>query len=293
MAGKKHAYLIIAHNNFYTLSRLISMLDHERNDIFLHIDKKVENPPFEKLNKLVKKGRLIITKRIDVRWGHSTQVDCEMLLLKAAVKTDDYDYLHLISGVDLPIKSQDYILDFFDRNPDKQFLQVGWAEKHMWRLSKYSFFTGSKKQTLITKLAGNVADILNEKLNVDRLKKYGNIKVVKTSNWFSITGDCARYLVSKSRFIKRLTRHTTCADEMFLGTVIFNSPFAHQVYNPEQSWDGHMRYIDRINNVGSSPHTLVMADKDELDNTEMLFARKFDEDVDEDIIEYIYKKYKD
>lgn len=293
MAGKKHAYLIIAHNNFYTLSRLISMLDHERNDIFLHIDKKVKNPPFEKLKGFVKKGRLIITKRIDVRWGHSTQVDCEMLLLKAAVSTDDYDYLHLISGVDLPIKSQDYILDFFDRNPDKQFLQVGWTEGHIWRLKKYSFFTGSKKQNVITKLAGNIADILNVKLDVDRLKKYGDIKPVKTSNWFSITGDCAKYIVSQSRFIKRLTRHTTCADEMFLGTVIFNSPFADQVYNPEQSWDGHMRYIDRINNVGSSPHTLVMADKDILDSTEMLFARKFDEDVDEDIIEYIYKKYKD
>lgn len=293
MAGKKHAYLVIAHNNFYTLSRLIEMLDHERNDIFLHIDKKVENPPFDQMKSLVKKGRLFITKRIDVRWGHSSQVDCERLLLKTALKTDDYDYLHLISGVDLPIKSQDYIHKFFDENPDKQFLQVGWAEKHMWRLSKYSFFTGCKRQNIITKLAGNLADILNVKLKVDRLKKYGDIKVVKTCNWFSITGDCAKYIVSKDRFIKRLTRHTTCADEMFLGTVIFNSPFALQVHNPEASWDGHMRYIDRINNVGSSPHTLVMADKDILDNTDMLLARKFDEDVDKDIIEYIYKKYKD
>ena len=293
MAGKKHAYLIIAHNNFYTLSRLISMLDHERNDIFLHIDKKVENPPFEKLKGFVKKGRLIITKRIDVRWGHSTQVDCEMLLLKTAIKTDDYDYLHLISGVDLPIKSQEHILDFFDRNPDKQFLQVGWAENHLWRLNKFTFFVGYESNKRLFGFGENISSIICNKFKYDRLKKYGNMKVVKTCNWFSITGECAKYIVSKRHFIRKLTRHTVCADEMFLGTVIFNSPFAHQVYNPEPSWDGHMRYIDRINNVGSSPHTLVMADKDILDSSEMLFARKFDEDVDEDIIEYIYKKYKD
>lgn len=293
MAGKKHAYLIIAHNNFYTLSRLISMLDHERNDIFLHIDKKVKYPPFEKLKGFVQKGRLVITKRLNVRWGHSTQVDCEMLLLKAAVDTDDYDYVHLISGVDLPIKSQEYILDFFDRNPDKQFLQVGWAENHLWRLNKFTFFVGYENNKRLFGFGENISSIISNKLKYDRLKKYGDMKVVKTCNWFSITGECAKYLVSKKRLIRKLTRHTVCADEMFLGTVIFNSPYASQVYNPEPSWDGHMRYIDRINNVGSSPHTLVMADKDELDNTEMLLARKFDEDVDEEIIEYIYKKYKD
>ncbi len=290
MAGK-HAYLVIAHNNFYTLSRLISMLDHERNDIFLHIDKKVQHPPFDEMKKLVKKGNLFITKRLDVRWGHSTQVDCEMLLLSSAVKTDDYDYVHLLSGVDLPIKSQEYIHAFFDKNPDRQFLQVGWAEKHMWRLNKYTFFTGYNEKNILTRVAANLSDILNNKLNVNRLKKYGDIKVVKTANWFSVTGDCARYIVSKKRFIRKLTRYTVCADEMFLGTVIFNSPFASQVYVPEPSWDGHMRYIDRINNVGSSPHTLIMEDKDILDNTDMLFARKFDENVDKDIIDYTFEKY--
>ena len=40
---KKHAYLILAHNNFYCLERLLKLLDDERNDIFLHVDKKVKN----------------------------------------------------------------------------------------------------------------------------------------------------------------------------------------------------------------------------------------------------------
>ena len=36
----KHAYCIMAHNNWAQLQMLIDCLDDMRNDIFLHIDKK-------------------------------------------------------------------------------------------------------------------------------------------------------------------------------------------------------------------------------------------------------------
>lgn len=36
----KHAYCIMAHGNWEQLQMLITVLDDERNDIFLHIDKK-------------------------------------------------------------------------------------------------------------------------------------------------------------------------------------------------------------------------------------------------------------
>ena len=36
----KHAYCILAHNNFHQLQTLINCIDDERNDIYLHIDKK-------------------------------------------------------------------------------------------------------------------------------------------------------------------------------------------------------------------------------------------------------------
>ena len=35
----KHAYLIIAHQNFHILERLLLLLDDSRNDIYLYIDK--------------------------------------------------------------------------------------------------------------------------------------------------------------------------------------------------------------------------------------------------------------
>ena len=48
----KHAYLIIAHNNFYILEKLILLIDDIRNDIYLHIDSKVKNFNFDHFKNL-------------------------------------------------------------------------------------------------------------------------------------------------------------------------------------------------------------------------------------------------
>ena len=61
----KHAYLILAHTDFALLQVLVSSLDDSRNDIFVHIDKKVSTLP--KLN--VNHSNVYFAKnRIDVRW---------------------------------------------------------------------------------------------------------------------------------------------------------------------------------------------------------------------------------
>ncbi len=52
----RHAWLIIAHNEFSVLQRLISLLDHERSDFFVHIDAKIKELPAL----TVEKGRLFI-----------------------------------------------------------------------------------------------------------------------------------------------------------------------------------------------------------------------------------------
>lgn len=65
----KHAYLIMAHNNFDILRRLCSCLDHERNDLYIHIDAKVKNFNEELIHTCVKKSSVYFTRRISVTWG--------------------------------------------------------------------------------------------------------------------------------------------------------------------------------------------------------------------------------
>lgn len=135
-----HAYLIIAHNNFKQLQILINLLDDDRNDIFIHIDKKVEELPLLTTNK---SKLFILDKRIDVRWGNVNQIETEILLFETAVKHNQYEYYHLISGVDLPIKSNDYIHNFFKINNGKEF--VGFSKvnskKLKWNVCYYHLLT--------------------------------------------------------------------------------------------------------------------------------------------------------
>ena len=42
----RHAYLIMTHGNFEILKLQLEMLDDSRNDIYIHVDKKVKNFDF-------------------------------------------------------------------------------------------------------------------------------------------------------------------------------------------------------------------------------------------------------
>lgn len=41
---------------------------------------------------------------IDVKWGDVSQIATEIFLLKFAMRQQKYEYYHLISGMDLPLK---------------------------------------------------------------------------------------------------------------------------------------------------------------------------------------------
>ena len=84
----KHAYLIIAHNDPKLLSVLVGMLDDQRNDIYILIDKKADTAQFSAI-KTTKSG-LVFVPRVDIRWGHISQVEAEMTLFQAAYDKGPY-----------------------------------------------------------------------------------------------------------------------------------------------------------------------------------------------------------
>ena len=52
MMVNKHAYLIMAHGNFELLEKLLRQIDDPRNDIYIHIDKKVAHFDFYYFDKV-------------------------------------------------------------------------------------------------------------------------------------------------------------------------------------------------------------------------------------------------
>ena len=119
-AMEKHAFLIIAHTDWSLLKTLVSLLDYELNDIYIHIDAKV---PAKAIPDIIcsKSNLYMLGHRISVAWGDISVVEAEYLLFEIAYNNSHYGYYHLLSGVDLPLKSKEYIYSFFMQS-GKEFI---------------------------------------------------------------------------------------------------------------------------------------------------------------------------
>lgn len=285
---KKHAYLIMAHIQPELLKKLLELLDDERNDIYLHIDSKAMDFPIEDVAAVLKKSHCVFTNRTDVKWGSYSQINCEMILLKEATKTE-HSYYHLLSGMDLPIKSQDEIHAFFDKYEGLEFVDEDLPQISEAALSRvkyaHKFYgkAGSAKDIL-----GALATKGQKILGVDKTRKYGDIIFQKGRNWFSITHGLAKLVVEKEDWIWDVFSQSVCGDELFLQTVARNSEFADKICNPNTMPEiPDTRHIDWERGCNNNPYIFRENDYEELKQAKSLFARKFDLNVDKKIVEKI------
>ena len=280
--------MIIAHNQFELLEKLILALDDERNDIFIHIDAKVNDFDFGHFNDLTNYSRVIFTdNRINVTWGDYSQVKCEIELLKCAVNYENannpYCYYHLISGVDLPIKSNDYIHEFFEKNNGKEFIHYTNNEVQPLSINriKYYHFFRSKRNKINMFLSQFILRI--EKIvGVDRLKGK-DICVQKGCNWVSITGNLAHYIVDNLDKYEKVFKYSYCADEVFIQTIVESSDFKNKLYMPNCN-NNHEACMRMIDWERGNPYVWRSKDYDLIKNSPCIFARKFDLNIDREIV---------
>lgn len=281
--ARKHAYLIMAHNNFNILKILLNLIDDPRNDIYIHIDAKVKDLAFDELKNVLKFSSVQFTKkRNNVKWGDVSQVKTEMLLYRSAA-SEKYKYYHLLSGVDLPLKNQNELHDFFDRS-DKEFIYY-FDEYTKWdysRLARYRFPNGWNK-LVVARL-----NSLQEKLKIDRLRRYG-MEFRRGYNWCSLTQEAVDFLLKNEKFIFHICRMSVCADECYKQYLFYNSDFRNRIYLDESGNPSDMREVDWTRRVADSPHVYTMDDYYQLVNSDRMFARKFDENVDMNIVFQIQK----
>ena len=219
----KHAYLIIAHHEPQVLDTLLAALDDVRNDIFLHVDRRSAalRARMEEYRP-VRAGFCLLPAPLELYWGDLSLVEAEFLLLEAAVAKGTYAYYHLLSGVDLPLKSQDYIHDFFRRHAGCEFVGFWQSAAHRReldkRVSRYFFFTkalrpkGTLRHALATPLC-NLLLIGQKLLGIRRRKE---MEFRKGPQWFSVTHAFCLYLLSRKAFVLKRFAHTLCPDELFV-----------------------------------------------------------------------------
>lgn len=279
-----HAYLIIAHAQFDLLENLLKCIDDARNDIYIHIDSH-SKLDIGRIEKILQNSRVEFVPRIHIKWGGFDMVRCEYMLLEAAVESGHkYDYVHLISGADLPLKNQDEIHSYFDSHAGEEFVHFGALEpkeKELERVRYYHFASG--RRNIFNRLITKAETVIQRALGINRIK---GKKIQRGSQWFSVTGEFAKYLVSQKSFVFRQFKHTYIPDEFFVQTVMINSDFAKNLHSKkfDDDHEACARYIDWTR---GHPYTFRSEDYDELMSSGALFARKFSIVEDDKIVRKI------
>ena len=298
----KHAYLIIAHGNWEQLEILINMLDYKNNDIYIHIDKKVKNYPRESLEEAAKTSSVKIYQEYKVYWGSYELVQTELFLFEEAHRKK-YDYYHLISGMDLPLKSQDEIQSFFEENRGCEFIHFDtderlYIDKEIMRRTRLYHFLQNYRRRYSKKILNDFFTFLERImllvqliLQVDRMKTNKDFIIKYGSQWVSITDELVSYILEKKDFINKIFKYTNCSDELFIQSLVYNSEFKEKLYRKkyDDSVLSNMRLIDlKARGKNGNPYVWRISDYDEIINSDCLFARKFDISIDKEIIRKIY-----
>lgn len=244
----RHAYLILCHTDFPLLCLLVRLLDDERNDIYIHIDRKADLKELRLETK--KAGLCVLEHRIDARWGDFSLVQAELLLFETASTRNHYAYYHLLSGTDLPLKSQSYIHEWCDKNAGVELIGFSGAvtdKEARWRAGHYFLFSrqfGSNSLFVraMRKAFLSLQDVLF-------YKKNRRIEVKKGPQWVSVTHNFVSFLLRNRTRIEEMFAHTYCPDELFIQTMCWNSSFREKTLDLNHEFAGCLRYIPWNNGV--------------------------------------------
>ena len=291
----RHAWLIMAHGNFPILEKQLSFLDSENADFYIHIDAKGRDFDFDRFRSIPKKSRVVFVDRIRVSWGHFSQIEAELILLKAALP-GRYDYYHLLSGVDVPVKSRHYIENYFAAHNGMNFLHYQHAEinrEHADRPRYYYPFQRWNIRNRAVRLALRRLSVLVQRPFVDRNRALEPGTVLqKGANWFSITHALAEYVVSREDWIRRTFRSTFCCDEVFIQTLVLNSPFRDTLPS-DYCGEDHKNCLRYVDWVRGKPYTFTDGDYEELISLgePYLFARKFDYSAQSAVVDRLFAHF--
>lgn len=281
----------MAHKNPGQVYRLISRLNDGSSEFFVHIDKKVKPAPFEILREF---GEIVhFIDRFDSKWGRLGLVRPFLCGMEAVKNTKrKFDRILLLSGQDYPIKSNEYINQFLKNSPYSVFVNFfeipnyekwpgtdrgGWyrVDKYYFGNSWYEFFCSKSLNFLSTYIPYFKRKIPNG------MEPYAG------QTWWNLDMYALNYILeyqAKHPEYIAFHKHTFVADELYIQMILANSKDQKLLKSIENN---ERRFTIWEKPNSAHPKVLLKTDLEDVMASDDLFARKFDENVDEEIMNLI------
>ncbi len=308
----KHAVLILAHKNVEQVSRLVAALKSENLDIFIHFDKKmmVTNEEYSKI-KEKNKNVYFSKQRVSCMLDTWSLVEATYYLLKLAKSTSNYNYYLLLSGQDYPIKSVNIILNYLEEQYPKPLIDCTPYDKNNWIAPGFSRCRNISMHNLVNKMTKRkwlkklllipvyCYEILTTMFYgrpINILKKAG-CDLYGGSAWWVLPDECINLIISEieeeTEIIKAFRRKTT-PEETFFQTMVMRSNLAYLVEVNDincvaQNCPTFAYFQDVDKPPTGHPYIFKIENYKKICDLPNMFARKFDQDVDAEILDAIDK----
>ena len=275
------AYLIIAHQQPEQLAQMLYCIQHPDNVYLVMPDSKGLTGSEPALQAVVRRHpNVFIAPARDMRWASWSLMQARLDGIRELLaRPEPWEVLINLSGQDFPLKSQEEIRAFFVANEGRNFLDIVEPEK-VWN-DPYARIQRIRLEPPFMKSGWNVP-----KLRIDRWSRHlGQARYVGGRPYMALTRSFCQHLIESShlpRWVKTL-RHGYRPVEVLPHSFIMNSPYADTVENRllhEEDWSAG----------GSHPKVFTLADRERLERSDKLFARKFDSRQDNEILRVLEKR---
>jgi len=261
------AHLVITYTSPLQTERMIRRMEHPAFDFYIHVDKKIDITSHLYLAKIP--NVYLIKDRVDVVWAGYKTVEATLRSVKEIFNSGrSYEYVHLMSGQDYPIKSAPYIHEFFSVNSGKEFLEFEhfdeWASESYPRIREYHLINYKFPGRYFFQWLMN--KVLPARKSPLAMEYYGS------SMFWALTSNCLRHIIDvidKNPRFERFMQLTWGSDEFIFQTLVLNSTFKKNVVND------NLLFLDREKGA-PHPKILTISHLEKLVASEKLFARKFD-----------------
>jgi Core-2/I-Branching enzyme len=273
MSPVKIAYVISAYKKPDHLARLIRRLHTGAETQFaVHVDAKTDDAVYDAMRRAVQDLDVAFVPRHACHWGGFGHVEASLKGVREVVARGwDPDYTILLSGQDYPIKSNPYVRGFLDRGEGRSFFlhfplpTENWTSGGLDRIRRWHWRYHGVHVSLPLRrwLPGGLAP-------------WGGSAYWIASR--SALQTIVEFVDGHPEYVD-FFRHVDIPDELFFQTILLNSPEA------EHCVDFRLHYTEwsRI----PAPAILTGADYPHLVDSSCLFARKFDADVDAEVLDRI------
>lgn len=286
-------FILLTHTKPLQIYRLINKLNCMFNYplIVCHHNFSICDLSIDSLSKNI----LFVRPHLKTEWASFSVVEAIVQALKLMYEVADApDWFVLLSGTDYPIKTARQILDDLTSNSYDAYIQYErinyeiyksdlkpnmlWLKNSYQRYCTKSFsFHYAKKYLTHLNLEICLEHPLLTKPFLPFSKK---LACFSGSLWFCANSKAAKYIIdfhSNKNALTEYYKTLKYTDESYFQTILANAPHL-------KLKNDRLRYID-WSDGGCHPKTLLMEDLPKLMASSAHFARKFDIDIDSNVLD--------